>query len=192
MRSALRCSPARQKPRIGPYHLDLVLIRWWNSHELVPHDMLVHRRLTRYSRLLQGPTTMKTLCCLLLLTIFSPVFAGDVKPGILNIDLFCQHWKHSTDEQQGEQIQVYRPANFKQFPPSRFRMEYVFAKDGTCKWMFLDPADAHHFRDGKWKVTPADKPKLQIFKGETTESYQVIELTKDLLRVKLVPDSKLR
>ena len=133
---------------------------------------------------------MKTMCLILLLAVLSPALAEDKIPGKINVEFLCQHWMHSREEQQGEQVELYRPANFKQFPPSRFRMQYVFAKDGTCKWMFLSPSDAHQLKDGTWKIDPSDASVLQIVKGETTESYKVIELTKDLLKLKPVTPAK--
>jgi hypothetical protein len=99
--------------------------------------------------------TMKTLG-FLVVSFLASAYAEDVKPSKLNTDLLCQHWMHAREEQQGDGVQVYRASNFKKFPPSRFRMPFVFAKDGTCKWMFLSPEDAHHFKDGKWKTDPAD------------------------------------
>jgi hypothetical protein len=68
----------------------------------------------------------------------------------------------------------------------------VFAKDGTCKWMFLSPVDAHQLKDGKWKIDPVDPSVLRIEKGEATESYKVIEVTKDLLKLKPLPAVKLK
>ncbi len=58
-----------------------------------------------------------------------------------------QHWKHSYEEQisQGSES-VYRPANFMSFPPSRFRMEYVFNQNGTCQYLELSPTDAHYLK----------------------------------------------
>ncbi len=146
---------------------------------------------------------MKSLCLTFLFAVLSAALAEDGKTqpskatetkkadvGI-NAEFLCQHWVHSREEEQpGDAVQVYRPSTFKQFPPSRFRMSYVFAKDGTCKWMFLSPSDGHHFKAGKWKIDPADKLVLQIFKGEETESYNVMELTKDLLHLKPVAPAK--
>ncbi len=128
---------------------------------------------------------MKTLC-FLLLSLLSPAYAEDVKPGKLNIDFLCQHWMHAREEQQNDEVQIYRPSTFQKFPPSRFRMQYVFTKDGTCKWMFLSPVDAHQLKDGKWKSDPADANILRIEKGEKVESCKVIELTKELLKLKPV------
>ena len=130
--------------------------------------------------------TMKTFCFLLLM-LLAPVFAEDVKPANVNIDFLCQHWMHAREEEQGDGVQVYRPSTFKKFPPSRFRMQYIFAKDGTCKWLFLSPVDAHQLKDGKWKIAPADAHVLRIDQGERTESFKVIELTKDLLKLKPLP-----
>jgi hypothetical protein len=133
--------------------------------------------------------TMKTLCFLLLM-LLAPAYAEDVKPTNVNIDFLCQQWTHSREEQQNDGVQVYRPSTFKKFSPSRFRMQYLFAKDGTCKWMFLSPSDAHQLKDGKWKIDPADDRVLQVEKGEMTESYRVIELTNDLLKLKPVAAGK--
>ena len=63
--------------------------------------------------------------CLLLVAILIPAFAKGVKPAKINIDLLCQN-----------------------------SMQYVFAKDVTCKWMFLPPSEAHQLKNGKRKIKP--------------------------------------
>ena len=110
----------------------------------------------------------------------------------LDIDLndLFQHWVHSREEEPpGETVQIFRPSASRKFPPSRFRMQFIFTKDGTCKWMFLSPEDAHRFKDGQWKIDPADARVLQIIKGAAAESSVVIELTKDLLKLKPLPSA---
>src|SRR5712691_9668751 len=101
----------------------------------------------------------------------------------INTEYLCQHWVHSHEEEQKNKNQIYRPKDFKEFPASRFRMQYIFYKNGDCEWYYLAPDDAHHFKPGKWKVDPNDKSILHIIKGETTESYRVTELKKDILRL---------
>lgn len=108
----------------------------------------------------------------------------------INIDLLCQHWIHSREEQQTDQEQIYRPTGFKEFPPSRFRMEYIFNKNGDCEWYYLSPDDGHKFKSGKWKVDPNNKNIIQIIKDGVTESYQIQELTKDKLQMTLVKPKK--
>ena len=129
---------------------------------------------------------VKTLCFLLLM-LLAPAYAEDVKPSKLNINFLCQHWIHAREEEQGNGVQIYQPSTLKKFPPSRFRMQYIFAKEGMCKWMFLSPVDAHQLKDGKWKI---DDRGLQIIKGEATESCKVMELTKDTLKLKPLPAAK--
>jgi len=96
----------------------------------------------------------------------------------------CRHWVHSVEEQTpNEKVQIYRPADFKQFPASRFRMQYIFYKNGDCEWYYLSPDDAHRFKSGKWRIDSKDKNVLQIVKRDSMESYRIIELTKDILRI---------
>ena len=98
--------------------------------------------------------------------------------------LLCQPWVHSREEQQpSDKDELYRPQGFKQFPPSHFRMQYVFHPNGECEWLYLSPNDAHHMKAGKWRIDPNNKPILQISKEGATESYRVSELTKDRLRM---------
>lgn len=105
-------------------------------------------------------------------------------PSGINADDLCQHWVHSYEEKQpGDKDQIFRPAAFKQFPPSRFRMQYKFARNGDCEWFYLAPDDAHYFKHGKWMLDPNDKTILRITKGVTTESFRITKLTKDLLRM---------
>ena len=116
--------------------------------------------------------------------------ADQISAGI-NSEYVCQHWLHSREEQQqADKDELYRPKGFKEFPPSRFRMQYVFYKNGDCKWYYLAPNDAHRFKPGKWRIDPNDKSILQIITGETTVSFRVTELQKDILRlVRIKPNA---
>ncbi len=104
-----------------------------------------------------------------------------------NVDDLCQHWVHSFEEQQkGETREIYRPAGSRTFSPSRFRMEYIFEKNGNCKWYFLSPDDDHRFKNGKWKINAIDKNLLMITKDGKTESFKIEELSKSVLRFTLL------
>ena len=86
---------------------------------------------------------------------------------------------------------IYRPKDFKEFPLSWFRMQYIFHENGDCDWYASDAGDAHHFKPGKWSVDPNDRSILQItlwvdiFQPENSgrELFRVTELTKDMLRI---------
>ena len=58
-----------------------------------------------------------------------------------NVD-FYQHWVNSYEEQTDGSL-VFRPSGSREFPASRFRMEYVFNKNGSCRYKLLMPNDAH-------------------------------------------------
>jgi hypothetical protein len=99
----------------------------------------------------------------------------------INIKLLSQHWLNSSEEET-ENIKIYRPKNSREFPPSRFRMQYIFSEDGTCKWYYLAPNDGHHFRDGTWKIDANAENVIHI-EQDGKVSYRILELTEELLRM---------
>jgi len=61
---------------------------------------------------------------------------------------FYTHWVHSFEEQNGQKIpNIFRVKGSKEFPPSRFRMEFGFDPSGQCNYKYLSPVDAHEMRD---------------------------------------------
>jgi hypothetical protein len=100
----------------------------------------------------------------------------------IDTEAFCQHWMRSTEEEkQGEHI--YRPKASRQFPPSRFRMQFVFKKNGDCQYLYLSPEDAHRMKDAQWRIDGGGTTLL-IIKGDATESYKIVEVSKEILRLK--------
>lgn len=60
---------------------------------------------------------------------------------------FYQHWVHAYEEQNGTKTpNIFRLAGSKEFPPSRFRMEFGFDPNGQCHYKFLSPDDRHEMR----------------------------------------------
>ncbi len=113
----------------------------------------------------------------------------------LGIDLsrLCQHWVHSSEEEQTTgKDQIFRLATAREFPPSRFRMAYKFARNGDCEWLFLSPDDDHHFKPGKWKVEASTKALLKITANGTTKAYRITELSKNILRLTPLPPKQNR
>ena len=105
-----------------------------------------------------------------------------------DIQNLFQSWTHSYEEKrQTDAIQIYRPSTFKDFPPSRFRMKYVFHENGTCEWLYLHPADAHYMKTGKWEIDPEDNNVILIYdtanKLLESVSFRIIELEKDILQI---------
>ena len=61
---------------------------------------------------------------------------------------FYQEWVHSYEEQNGEKTpNIFRPKSSREFPPSRFRMQFAFDQYGQCTYMYLSPTDAHELRN---------------------------------------------
>jgi hypothetical protein len=107
----------------------------------------------------------------------APAMVGNLE------DLF-QHWVHSREEERSRgTAQIFRPAASKEFPPSRFRMAYKFARDGGCEFYFLSPDDGHHFKACRWTISAGNPTILEIIATETTTSYRIVELSGDVLRL---------
>ena len=91
------------------------------------------------------------------------------------------HWVHSREEDTpGRPGWTFRPAGSRAFPPSRFRMQYVFEAGGACDWYYLAPNDGHHFREGRWRLA---SDTLAVEQGEETVTYRVLEHGPDVLRL---------
>ena len=120
------------------------------------------------------------------------------------------------EQQDSYEDQIYRPKDFKVFGASgrRGRGAYIFYKGGDCQWLRgPGPDDRSYFDTGKWRVDPNDKSILQIEKHFApqhvrrvdpndksilqiekyfatqqvrTETYRIVELTKDRLRMILL------
>ena len=107
-------------------------------------------------------------------------------PVTIDTEILSQHWMRSMEEEKpGEKDQIFRPAGSREFPPSRFRMQYKFGANGDCEWLDLVANDAHQLKPGKWSLDPADKSVIRITAEEITVSFRVTALTKEVLR--LVP-----
>ena len=105
-------------------------------------------------------------------------------PLAINIDDLFQHWLRSTEEERpGETVQVFRPAGSITFPPSRFRMEYKFNRNGVCEWYSLASDDAHRFKTGTWRIDANDSTMLQITADGTVTLYRIVTLSRTLLRL---------
>ena len=97
---------------------------------------------------------MKKYSILVLLSIFLSACAGkegsESVGGSKAVDNmnFYQHWVHSYEEQNGDKtLNIFRPKGSREFPASRFRMEFAFDSSGQCNYKFLSPTDRHEMRN---------------------------------------------
>jgi hypothetical protein len=142
---------------------------------------------------------MKNLSCVCGLCLFFSTLTSAIafgigpgdKPVVIDPGLLSGHWIHSFEEdgpsgRMPGNINTYRRPGFKDFPITRFRMEYEFAENGSCKWLSLG-ADCHHtMMPGNWSVDPTSKNILKISKGNSEAYFLIMELGREILRVESI------
>jgi len=108
-------------------------------------------------------------------------------PLAIDINALFQHWVHSSEEDPSQgSVQTFRPAASRQFPPSRFRMAYKFARSGVCEYYFLSPDDAHHFKVCRWSRSANDTSLLRIAANGGATTFRIVELSSKVLRIEPV------
>lgn len=124
---------------------------------------------------------------ILTLSACSIFLDGDDSSSDINLEVLTQHWVHSYEEEsQGSDVNIYRPNDYKEFPASWFRMQYIFEEDGSCEWFYLAPDDGHHFRPGKWQLDAEDNEAIIIERDEDVLRYRIIDLNEEVLHMKLI------
>jgi hypothetical protein len=112
---------------------------------------------------------------------------GEVKADAGDIpELLLGDWTSSyEDKKKWDEPEIFLSTASKDWPPSRFRMRYVFNKDGSCRYLYLHPTDAHKMVDGTWTL---DGQKVLISdaagKVQQSVSFKIIEVSKDKLNFK--------
>jgi hypothetical protein len=104
---------------------------------------------------------------------------------IIQISLLEKSWIQSYEEKTSEEIEIFRPSNFKEFPLSRYRQFFNFDNNNVCHYSKLAPNDGHFMENGRWKYM--DKTNIiKVFNSnyEMLFAFEVIELTDNLLKLK--------
>lgn len=98
-----------------------------------------------------------------------------------------QQWLNAYEENTtGNEHQLYRPATFKTFPPSRFRMRYTFNNDGSCQYLWLSPIDAHKTKPCSYRFQDNTLYLLSPDKQQKIATLKVLSLTKEKLELKKI------
>ena len=90
-------------------------------------------------------------------------------------------WTHSYEEDVADRL-IYRPIDYAQLAPSRYRQVIQLNRNTICNYSVLAPNDAHYMEQGKWTYSESDK-KLQL-RNATNElkfDFIVVRLESDLL-----------
>lgn len=102
---------------------------------------------------------------------------------ITNPEIIQGCWTDSYEEKTQDTL-IFRPCEYKKFPPSRFRFKMKLNADYTCSWYYLSPDDAHHMKEGTWNFD-SDTRLLKIIdeNAEKIKVYKLVKVEKDKLRI---------
>jgi len=127
---------------------------------------------------------MKTSINLIILFYIPILSFGQVDSNYFDRTVIHKCWTNSREEATQSSIFIYRPCDYKTFPPSRFRDRIEFEENGKCSYLYLAPNDGHYMVQGEWKY---DKLKqLLIIKdksGRIVYNFKVISIENELLKM---------
>ncbi|HMQ48251.1 MAG TPA: hypothetical protein PKA00_14900 [Saprospiraceae bacterium] len=99
--------------------------------------------------------------------------------------LLINCWTHSYEEESGGVEKIYRPCDYQEFPPSRYRNTYIFKENNVCEYLTLAPNDAHTTSNGTWAYSKTDnKLIIKQENGVVLAELGVLELAADKLVLK--------
>ena len=103
----------------------------------------------------------------------------------IQISLLEKSWTQSYEENISESYIIYRPSDYKDFPPSRYRQVYIFRDNKNCEYLILAPNDAHYMENGNWEYD-AKNNIIKVMNSDFIVLYEfeIIELKDDLLKLK--------
>ena len=100
--------------------------------------------------------------------------------------LLEKSWTQSFEEKTSDDIEIYRPSDYKEFPIARYRQVFSFHDNNVCEYLMLAENDAHYMEKGKWEFD--DKPniiKVLNSDSEIIYEFEIVGLTDELLKLKL-------
>lgn len=99
--------------------------------------------------------------------------------------LLMKSWTHSYEENTEQDIEIYRPSDYLEFPMSWYRQIYIFGENNFCQYRVLAPNDAHYMKNGSWEYLE-NKQIIDIFNEdhEIIFELEVVELSEDILKLK--------
>jgi len=126
----------------------------------------------------------KYLIILGILNVF--LFTNCEKEKISDLDLIERSWIHSHEEDGENGYSIYRPSDYKEFPPSWFRQYFDFKDNNVCSYLVLAPNDAHYIQEGVWKYDESNNI-IKIMSGtDVIFEFQILELNKNILKLKML------
>jgi len=94
-------------------------------------------------------------------------------------------WTDSREENiKGSNEYIYRPCDYKTFPPSRYRFKMNLKGGSNCSYLVLSPDDGHYMTNGSWSFNE-ETNELKIYDGDKEIFKCIIESVEhNLLKIK--------
>jgi len=105
---------------------------------------------------------------------------------VYDLNLIKRSWLHSQEEDNENGDWTFRPSDYKEFPPSRFRQYFEFKDNNVCSYLVLAPNDAHYIQEGVWKYDASTNIITIMSESEVVFEFQIIVLNKNILKLKMM------
>ncbi len=101
----------------------------------------------------------------------------------IQVSFLKQTWLHSYEESYN----IYRPNDYKDFSPSRYRQSFTFKDNNICSYSVCAPNDAHYDENGKWNLnTDSNILEIRNSKSKVLYKFKIIDLNKNLLKIEVI------
>lgn len=93
-------------------------------------------------------------------------------------------WINSREE-ENDIIKIYRPDNYKKFPPTRFRDKIIFYENGECEYLMLEPNDGQRYLNFRWRLLKENPNFIYLYNqmGAKHKSLRIEKLSNNLLAI---------
>lgn len=99
--------------------------------------------------------------------------------------LLKKSWTQSYEEKISEEIEIYRPSDYKDFSLSRYRQIFIFYDNNACDYRVLAANDGHYMLSGSWDFNNQTNI-ITIYNSELEVLYEweLVELKDKILKMK--------
>ena len=104
---------------------------------------------------------------------------------LYDLDAIKGRWRHSYEENENA-YSVYRPSNYKKFPPSRFRQYFDFKDNNLCFFWVLASDDGHYEEEGVWTYDESTNTITIMMETVPIYKFIILELKEDILKLKMM------
>ena len=124
---------------------------------------------------------------LIILGILNVVlFTHCEQESLSDLDMIERSWIHSQEEEDENGYSIYRPSDYKEFPPSRFRQYFDFKDNNVCSYLVLSPNDGHYIQEGVWEYDESTNIIKIMNETDIIFEFRIFELNKNILKLRML------